>query len=128
MLGPGPKFCCWLTKESGNWLEGILGNCIGFGGCVRSNVMVGNGAEAEIVAMLFEEQGRMVLDRKLVFIIPSALGIDPERSIRAAEDVVEAIAMAAGGNGWLWLPSYVVMSMLLSSAHLWTWICGSLII
>lgn len=61
---------------------------------------VGNGAEAEIVAM-FDEHGRSVLARKLELIRPSALGIEPERSIRAAEEVVEAMAMAAGGNGWL---------------------------
>lgn len=65
---------------------------------------VGKGAEAEIVAM-FEEQGRMVLARKLGFIIPSALGMEPERSMLAAADVVDAIAMAAGGSGWLWVPS-----------------------
>lgn len=71
---------------------------------MRSRVTVGKGAEAEIVAML-EEHGRSVRARKLEFIIPSALGIEPERSMRAAEEVVEAIAMAAGGKGWLWLPS-----------------------
>lgn len=38
---------------------------------MRSNVTVGNGAEAEIVAMLVE-QGRTALASKLVgFIIPS---------------------------------------------------------
>lgn len=61
---------------------------------------VGNGAEAEIVAML-DEQGRIVLARKLGFISPSALDMEPESSIFAAADVVEAIAMAAGGSGWL---------------------------
>ena len=71
---------------------------------MRSNVTVGNGAEAEIVAM-FEEHGRSVLAKKLEFMMPSELGIEPESSIRAAEEVVEDIAMAAGGNGWLWLPS-----------------------
>lgn len=71
---------------------------------MRSNVTVGNGAEAEIVAML-EEQGRRVLARKFEFISPSALGMDPDNSIFAAEDVVDAIAMAAGGSGWLWFPS-----------------------
>lgn len=65
---------------------------------------VGKGAEAEIVAM-FDEHGRMVLARKLGFIMPSALGIDPERSMLAAAEVVEAIARAAGGSGWLWVPS-----------------------
>lgn len=52
------------------------------------------------MAML-EEQGRRALAKKLEFISPSALGIEPESSILAAEEVVEAIAMAAGGNGWL---------------------------
>lgn len=65
---------------------------------------VGNGADAEIVAML-EEHGRIVLARKLGFMIPSALDIEPESSMFAAADVVDAIAMAAGGSGWLWFPS-----------------------
>ena len=50
---------------------------------------------------MLEEQGRTVLARKLEFISPSALGIDPDSSIRAADEVVDAIAMAAGGSGWL---------------------------
>lgn len=79
---------------------GGLWCCKGLGDWVRSNVTVGNGAEAEIVAML-EEHGSMVLARKLGFIRPSALDIDPDSSILAADEVVDAIAMAAGGNGWL---------------------------
>lgn len=78
---------------------------------------VGKGAEAEMVAM-FEEQGRIVLARKLGFIRPSALGMEPERSMLAAAEVVDAIAMAAGGSGWLWVPSYVVIKIVRSSAHL----------
>lgn len=81
-----------------------LGSWREFGNWVRSKVIVGNGAEAEMVAML-EEQGRRVRARKFEFMTPSALGIEPERSIRAAEEVVDAIDMAAGGKGWLWLPS-----------------------
>lgn len=81
---------------------------------------VGNGAEADIVAML-EEHGRRVLARKFAFISPSALDIEPDSSNRAADDVVDAIAIAAGGNGWLWLPSYVVIKIVLSSAHLCTY-------
>lgn len=61
---------------------------------------MGNGAEAEMVAML-EEQERKVLAKKFEFIRPSELGMDPDSSILAAEEVVEAIAMAAGGRGWL---------------------------
>ncbi|GER48220.1 T-box transcription factor TBX21 [Striga asiatica] len=76
--------------------EGIFGNWRGLGDSVRSRVTVGKGAEAEIEAMV-EEQGRRVLARMFEFIRPSALGIEPESSIRAADDVVEAMAMAAGG-------------------------------
>lgn len=67
---------------------------------VRSSVTVGNGAEAESVAKL-GEQGRAVLARKLGLRILwwSALGIDPESSMDAAADVVDAIAMAVGGRG-----------------------------
>lgn len=66
--------------------------------------MVGKGAEAEIVAM-FDEHGSIVLVRKLGFIRPSALGLEPESSMLAAADVVDAIDIAAGGSGWLWVPS-----------------------
>lgn len=66
--------------------------------------MVGKGAEAEIVA-IFDEHGRIVLARKLGFIKPSALGMEPESSMFAADEVVDAMAMAAGGSGWLWVPS-----------------------
>lgn len=65
---------------------------------MRSKVTVGNGADADMVAML-EEQGSIVLARKPEFISPSVLDMDPERSIEAAAEVVDAIAMAAGGSG-----------------------------
>lgn len=65
---------------------------------------VGKGAEAEIVAML-DEHGTMVLARKFGLVRPSALGMDPERSMFAAAEVVDAMAIAAGGSGWLWVPS-----------------------
>ena len=104
------------ANEIGKWPAAGRWNK-GLGVCVRSNVTVGNGAEAEIVAML-EEHGNRVLAKKFGFINPSALDMDPDRSILAADDVVEAIAMAAGGNGWLWFPSYVVIKIVLSSAHL----------
>ena len=67
---------------------------------VRSNVTVGNGAVADIVARL-EEHGRRVLVRKFEFMSPSALDMEPDSNILAADDVVDAIAMAAGGRGWL---------------------------
>lgn len=67
--------------------------------------MVGNGAEAEIVAMLVEH-GSMARANKFGFIkLWSALDIDPDNNIVAAAVVVDAIAIAAGGSGWLWLPS-----------------------
>lgn len=66
---------------------------------------VGNGAEAESVAML-EEQGRIALASKLGFMIfPSALDTDPDSNMLAAAAVVDAMAIAAGGNGWLCVPS-----------------------
>lgn len=68
---------------------------------MRSNVIVGNGAVADIVAK-FEEHGSIVLASTLeLFICSSELDIEPERSIVAAAEVVDAIVMAAGGNGWL---------------------------
>ena len=60
-----------------------------------SNLTIGNGAEVEIVAM-FEEHGRSVLAKNMEFMMLLELGTEP---IRAAEVVVEEIAMAAGGNG-----------------------------
>lgn len=77
---------------------GGLCTCVVFGLWVRSNVTVGNGAEAEIVAIL-DEHGRIALASKFGFINPSALDIEPDSSILAAAVVVEAIAMAAGGKG-----------------------------
>lgn len=68
---------------------------------MRSNVTVGNGAEAEIVAILDEQPGSIALASKFGFIMPSALDIDPESSIVAAAVVVDAIVIAAGGRGWL---------------------------
>lgn len=71
---------------------------------VRSRVTMGKGAEAEMVAML-DEHGRRVRARKLELIMPSALGMEPDSSMDAAADVVDAIAIAAGGSGWLCVPS-----------------------
>ena len=81
----------------GNWVGGLW-NRNGFGLCVRSSVTVGNGADAEIVAML-DEQGRIALASKFGFIIPSALDVDPESNIEAAAVDVDAMAIAAGGSG-----------------------------
>lgn len=57
------------------------------------------------MAMLLDDIGRIALASKFGFIIPSALDMEPERSIFAAAEVVDAIAMAAGGSGWLCVPS-----------------------
>jgi hypothetical protein len=94
----------------------------GGSGCVRSSATVGNGADAEMVATL-EEHGSTARARKLdpaIRLLPSALGIDPDNSMDDAVVVVEAIGIAAGGSGWLWFPSYVVTTTVVSSAHLWT--------
>ena len=62
---------------------------------MRSNVTVGNGAEAERVTKFDEQAGSIAFGRIFELIIPSALAVDPESSIDAAADVVDAIAMAA---------------------------------
>jgi hypothetical protein len=41
----------------------------------------------------------------------------PASSIDAAAEVVDAMAAAAGGSGWLCAPSYVVIRIDMSSAH-----------
>lgn len=43
---------------------------------------------------------------------------EPDRSMEAAADVVEAMAVADTGSGWLCVPSYVVIKIDMSSAHL----------
>lgn len=45
---------------------------------------------------------------------------EPERSMEAAAEVVDAMAVAEGGRVWLWVPSYVVIKMDMSSTHLCT--------
>lgn len=45
---------------------------------------------------------------------------EPETNIEAAADVVEAMAVAEIGSGWLCVPSYVVINIDMSSAHLCT--------
>jgi hypothetical protein len=116
---PPPGKGIWNCPGAGG-RAALSGRALG-GPCgpwVRSSVTVGNGAEAEMVAML-EEHGSTVRARKLELISPdpSALGMEPESSMDAAADVVDAIAIAAGGSGWLCVPSYVVIRMLRSSAH-----------
>lgn len=46
--------------------------------------------------------------------------VEPDNSMEAAAEVVEAIAVADMGSGWLCVPSYVVIKIDMSSAHLWT--------
>ena len=77
---------------------------------VRSKVMVGNGAEAEMVGTAVVDGwswllpcgdgdarwinwGGAVSERVM------SLELEPERSMQAAADVVEAIAAAAGASG-----------------------------
>lgn len=45
---------------------------------------------------------------------------DPDNNIAAAAEVVEAMAVADTGSGWLCVPSYVVIKIDISSAHLCT--------
>ncbi|KAK1416668.1 hypothetical protein QVD17_25783 [Tagetes erecta] len=60
-----------------------------------------------------KDRWSVLLVMKYEFMRRSELGIEPESSIRTAEEVLEAMAMAAGGRGWLWLwlPSYVVIKI-----------------
>lgn len=46
--------------------------------------------------------------------------VEPDKSMEAAAEVVEAIAVADMGRGWLCVPSYVVIKIDMSSQHLWT--------
>lgn len=81
-----------------------------------SNVMVGNDADADIVAM-FDESGITERAKKFEFTNPSVLEVEPDNNIAAAAEVVDTIVIAAGGRGWLWVPSYVVIKIVRSSAH-----------
>lgn len=69
---------------------------------MRSKVTLGNGAEAEMVAML-DKHGRIALPRKSGFtgFTLSELDVDPESSMLAAAVVADTMLMAAGGRGWL---------------------------
>ncbi|KAH1054916.1 hypothetical protein J1N35_032981 [Gossypium stocksii] len=69
---------------------------------LRSNVIVGNGAEAKIITMV-EEHGRTTLASNVGFIISSAPGIEPESNMVAATVVVVAISTTVGGSGSLQL-------------------------
>jgi hypothetical protein len=68
------------------------------------------------------EPGIDALSKIVGLIKPSALVNGPERRSDAAADVVDAIAFAVGGNAWLCCPSYVCTNIVLSSAHLCTYI------
>ena len=48
---------------------------------------------------------------------------EPEVSMDAAAEVVEAMAVAEAESGWLCVPSYVVIRIDMSSAHLCTCKC-----
>ena len=78
--------CGKLEENMLNWPCTALWNCEALWGWVRSNVTVGNGAEAESVAKLGELESA-VLASMFEFISASVLGIDPESSIDAAADV-----------------------------------------
>ncbi|RWW26264.1 hypothetical protein BHE74_00011439 [Ensete ventricosum] len=68
---------------------------------VRSKVTVGKGADAEMVTTP-DEEGMIALASGLLgFVTPSLLVVEPDNSMAAAAEMVDAIAMAAGGRGWL---------------------------
>jgi hypothetical protein len=80
-------------------------------GAVRSSVTVGQDAMVEMVVgprSPVDANGRWW---------PWDEDEEPARSMDAAAEVVDAIAAAAGGSGWLCVPSYVVIRIDMSSAH-----------
>lgn len=95
--------------------------------CVRSSVTVGKGAEAESVAAATVRSGEAEAYGKghcrpaMIESLRLLLLAEPESSMEAAAAVVFAMTAAVRGSGWLWLPSYVVSSTSLSSAHLCTY-------
>ena len=79
-----------------------------FGACVKSSVIVGNGADADSVAI--DANGLAAIDEPMYpakCVDPSllVLEVEPERRNSAAADVVFVVAVASGGRGWLWFPS-----------------------
>jgi len=44
--------------------------------------------------------------------------MEPDLSMAAAAVVADAMVVAERGRGWLWVPSYVVIKMDMSSGHL----------
>lgn len=46
---------------------------------------------------------------------------EPDNKKETAAEVVDAMAVAESGSVWLWVPSYVVIKMVISSAHLCTY-------
>lgn len=90
------------------WPNGPCGGLVkseGLGALLeRSNVTVGKGDEADIVVKCGVVYGRIGVALRSP---PwwSELEVEPESSIVAAAEVVDTIVMAAGGRGWLWLPS-----------------------
>lgn len=78
------------------------------GGFVKSRVTVGKGVKAERDAkgycMCIKPVPEADTIRELDewWVLPV---VEPEMSMVAAAEVVLAITVAAGGRGWLWMPS-----------------------
>lgn len=51
------------------------------------------------------------------------VGLLESNNIKEAVEAVEAMAVAPTGSGWLCVPSYVVISIDMSSKHLCTYNC-----
>lgn len=99
-----PRIGVQVDRGRGNGVDGggERWKCKGLEVWVKSRVMVGNGAEEDKVAMV-EVHGKDGKKGGLIWV--SLLVVEPERSILAAADVVLAMAVAAGGRGWLCFPS-----------------------
>jgi hypothetical protein len=105
------------------------------GGAVRSKVMVGYEGVEDTDAV-GRKNGRdlegsdmpKLRPWRLADVLASDAGVlmvceevEPDINMEAAAEVVDAMAVAETGSGWLWVPSYVVISMDMSAAHLWTY-------
>lgn len=112
----------FMFLENGNWNGAcwriLWSELLGF---VRSNVIVGNGAVDDKVVVRFGWQEESMDPCVRWWLRWLELEIEPESSIEAAAEVVEAIVIAACGSGWLWVPSYVVVKIERSSVHLCTY-------
>ena len=67
----------------------------------RSSVIVGKEVEVVMVGLEAMNWSNLELYELLVFMASMLVEVEPERSMVAADAVVDAMAVAAIGSGWL---------------------------